>query len=147
MFKLIRNLGSPTRWDITAYSEWIAANSNALTSDLLDAVSEDRFRFHGDRSFWQADMHHVSWSGGSGRIEFRSDNGVNLSTFLYSGIRKVYVGQRRFSCAPCLIVHELLPFRRGYIRHAMSFLGGEVLVVYAKDVAFRECAYSHSISK
>lgn len=138
MFKLIRNMGSPTRWDITAYMDWLKANPGALSADLMDAVSEDRYSLDGDRSLWHAELHQMAWGRCGGRIQFRSDSGTHFSEFVYTGVRKVHVEGRRFRAAPSLVTHEVLPFRNGYIRHAMSFLGGDFLVIYANHVAFND---------
>ncbi len=55
MFKLIRNMDSPTRWHITAYRDWLKANPDALSSavgqrvDRLITLSLARGAFVPDR--------------------------------------------------------------------------------------------------
>lgn len=137
MFKFIRNLGSPTRWDLDPYLHWLDSNRLLLPGCLADAVSDDRFLLGSDRSFWYSRLSNFVWGGGSGEVRFQTGNGLGEFEFAYERVLKVLIVGRRFAAAPSLTVHEILPVRRKCIRHAMSFLGGDGIVIYAEQIRFR----------
>jgi hypothetical protein len=140
MFKLIRNLGSPTRWNLDPYLYWLDSNLSLLPDGLGDAVSDDRFLLRSDRSLWHSQLSRFHFEGRSAEMRFRADGGSREFEFAYQGVLKVLVFGHRFAAAPSLTVHELVPIRGKCIRHAMSFLGGDGVVVYAEKIHFRERA-------
>lgn len=140
MFKFIRNLGSPTRWDLDPYLNWLDSNRLLLPDCLADAVSDDRFLLGSDRSLWHSRLSGYCLKGRSGEVRFLTESGLSEFEFSYERVLKILIVGRRFAAAPSLIVHEAVPIRRKCIRHAMSFLGGDGLVIYAEQIRFRERA-------
>jgi len=141
MFKFIRNLGSPTRWDVDPYLYWLDSNLSLLPDGVADSVTDDRFLLGSDRSLWHSRLLSFVWEGRSGEMRFRADNGLSEFEFAYERVLKIVIVGRRFATAPSLTVHELVPIRRRCMRHAMSFLGGDGIVIYAEQIRFRERAY------
>lgn len=140
MFKFIRSLGSPTQWEITPYIRWLESRQSPLPDDLADAVARDRYKFELDRTMWYSKMTSHSCGGRSAEIRFRADSERREFEFTYEGLLKfeLHVPSRRIVGPRYLIVHELVPIRRRCIRHAMSFFGGDGIVIYAEKVCFRE---------
>lgn len=138
MFRFIRNLGTPTRWDVDPYLYWLDSKLLLLPDGLAAAVSDDRFLLGSERSFWHSQLSSIVWEGRSGEIRFLSDSGLSEFEFTYERVLKVLLIGHRFAAAPTLTVHEMVPVRRKCIRHAMSFLGGDGLVIYAEQIRFRD---------
>ena len=137
-FRHIRNSGSSTRFDagdFFCYARKIADHLDDSAQSLLD---EDRYIPGGPRTLWRSILRSMSFSNHQLHLGFESADSKRSFAFDYSDVRRVLVPEVRLCALPTLVVQELTLLRGNVLRHALADLGGDVWLIYARDLKFVE---------
>jgi hypothetical protein len=135
-FRYLKNEGSPTRWDVSAYEKYRDHALGCLSPDLRDMISNDRYWLGTSATLWHSQLCKIQADKNEFKLIFISDSQDHFYEFLYLGVKKIVNGLTDNKAMPSLIIQELVVLRNGLLRHAMSDLGGRIVVVYAQDMRF-----------
>ena len=137
-FRHIRNLGSSTRFDAGDYFCYAKKIAGQLDASAVSLLDEDRYIPGGPRTLWRSILRSMSFSNDQLHLRFESADSRRSFAFNYSDVRRVLAPEARLCAMPTLIVQELTLVRGNVLRHALADLGGDVWLIYAKDLTFVE---------
>jgi hypothetical protein len=137
-FRYLRNLGSPTRWDVACYFEYRDRVMGRLAPDLRSMVEARRYFPGAEGTLWCSKLLCVDARADELLLSFVNDARDFAFEFSYRGVQKVSSQFSSFRAMPALVVQELTVLRSGIFRHAMSDLTGSCVVVYSRHIEFRE---------
>jgi hypothetical protein len=136
-FLLLRNGGSPSRWDGERYFEYLSTVEPSLPPDLRSLVAADRYNPSAESSLWHAQITSIHIVPSGIVLDATSDSGLRHFEFKYSGVRKVEASLRIYYM-PSIVVQELVVMRNGVLRHSFSDLRGNISTIYASGLSFHE---------
>lgn len=137
-FRYIRNLGSPTRWDLTKYFEYRDQELRALPSDLRAIVNDSRYFLGTEGTFWHSKLVSMEAKCSELRLSFVSEHQSFAFEFWYRDLKKVASRILSFRVMPSLVIQELTLLKGDIFRHALSDLTGQAVVIFASEVRFTE---------
>src|SRR5690606_30586606 len=130
-----KNMGSPTRWDVDPYLDYLDDVRATLPPDLQDLTTPDRYHLPSmsERSMWHAGFREIHVQSASIVLAARNDYDTRRFEFTYSGVLKVQTSYQRFRAMPSIVVQELVRLRNRVLRHSFSHLGGDITTIHASD--------------
>jgi len=139
-FMFLDNLGSPTRWGLDRYFDYLAKVRPTLPTDLQDLTAEDRYQLPSmsAMSLWHAGFTQVEIGRESILICAHNDYGTRRLEFRYSGVCKYQTTAANVRAMPSIVVQELVQLRNGILRHTFSHLGGYFTTIHARSVSFSD---------
>ena len=139
-FMYLKNMGSPTRWDVDPYLHYLKGVRATLPSDLQDLTTPDRFHLPSmsARSMWHTGFSEIQVQMASIFLAARNDHETRRFEFRYSGVLKVQTSYQCLRAMPSIVVQELVRLRNGVLRHSFAHLGGDVTTIHASSIAFSD---------
>ncbi len=139
-FMYLQNLGSPTRWDVDPYLQYLSEVRETLPSELQDLTTPDRYELPSmsARSMWHAGFTEIEFQSASIFLAARNDKGTRRFEFRYGGALKVQTSYHRMRAMPSIVMQELVRLRNGVLRHSFSHLGGDITTIYASSIGFSD---------
>lgn len=139
-FVYLENMGSPTRWNVDPYLDYLARVRETLPVDLQDLTTADRFHLPSmsPRSMWHAGFTEIDVRSGSILLAARNDYGTRRFEFQYGAVVRVQTNHQRIRAMPSIVMQELVKLRNGLFRHSFSHLGGDITTIYSSAVSFSD---------
>lgn len=139
-FIYLENLGSPTRWNVDPYFDYLRNIRATLPPDLQDLTTPDRYHLPSmsARSMWHAGFSEIQVQSEGIFLAARNDYDTRRFEFRYSGVLKVQTSYQRLRAMPSIVMQELVLLRNGVMRHSFSHLGGYITTIHASSIAFSD---------
>jgi hypothetical protein len=139
-FLYLQSAGSPTRWNVDRYFQYMQAVRPSLPLDLQDMTAEDRYELPSmsPRSMWHASVTQIEVKSRELFLSARSDGDSRRFEFSYSGVCKVQSTFHSLRAMPSIVVQELVRLPNGVYRHSLSYLGGDMSTIYARSIGFSD---------
>lgn len=136
----LENMGSPTRWDVDPYLDYMEDVRAALAPDLQDLTTPDRYHLPSMsvRSMWHAVVSEIQVQSAGILLAARNDHGTRRFEFRYGGVLRVETGETQHGAMPSIVVQELVVLRNGVLRHSFSNHRGNITTIHASSISFSD---------
>lgn len=139
-FMFLQNTGSPTRWEVSRYFDYLARIRASLPADLQSLTEEARYELPSTStlSMWRSGVTHFHVDVDHISIGARNDHRTRQFEFDYAGVHRFQTTSTRADFMPTIVIQELVQLRNGLLRHTFSDMHGDLTTIHAASLSFRD---------